>query len=69
MHFLQKDLRKKIAHLNLTRSLNNLAEKERETGHDTKRTLEEHGTLEMIVKGLEDIQLQSSLLGSGKSPK
>ena len=58
MHFLQKDLRKKIAHLNLTRSLNNLAERlrERERGHDTKRILQVQGTLTMTVKGLEDIQ-------------
>lgn len=56
--FFAKRPLKKIAHLNLTRSLNNLAERlrEGERGHDTKRIIEVHGTLTMTVKGLEYIQ-------------
>lgn len=68
MQFVQKDLRK-IAHLNLTRSLNNLAQRERERGHDMKRILEVHGTyLGMIVIGRHSKNLQSSSLGRDKSP-
>ena len=53
--FCKKTLVKKKP-ISISQDLWITCQKERETGHDTKRILEEHGTLAMIVKGLEYIQ-------------
>ena len=71
MHFLQKALRKKIAHLNLTRSLNNLAERLREgerPWHKKDSTSAWNIDNDSKRLGRYSTKLQRSLLGSGKSP-
>lgn len=68
MQFLQKDLSKKKTHLNLTRSLNNLPERERDRPwhkKDSRRAWNIGNDSQKL--GIYSTKLQRSLLGSGKS--